>query len=53
MIGLKKWLKCIFEEVWMRAKKEKKSWSRTVQILLQRHYFFHSRKALEITPTMA
>lgn len=24
MIGLKKWLKCIFEELWMRAKKEKK-----------------------------
>jgi hypothetical protein len=24
MIGLKKWLKCLFEELWMRAKKEKR-----------------------------
>jgi hypothetical protein len=46
MIGLKKWLKCLFEELWMRAKK-KKGWSRTLQVLLQRYYYIHSLTAME------
>jgi hypothetical protein len=51
MIGLKKWLKCLFEELWMRAKKEKKGWSRTLQVLLQRYYYIHSLTAMELSPT--
>ncbi len=53
MIGLKKWLKCIFEELWMRAKKEKKrlesnNTNPTLKILST-----HSLTAMEITPTRA